>query len=411
MHNLLILTSRTKITLAFIGLVSLLIFVSSYLLFKVAEDTWQNKKMQLMRDSMVGMTMQSDIKSKFTNYRILSDSGVILEQKWLFESRSEVPVDTIFSEGDRYYIVYQDRVEEGPRIWIGEDITDVVGAQYEQARIFVWTSGFTLLLITLIGFSFTYLAFRPIRSLGHIAEAYDRHDLPDMSVHVRGADNDEIVLLARSMERLFLRIEHQTRSLENFSDHIAHEIKNRLFEIASSLEVGSITDPKKAIAGTLPLIRELSAMSDSLLMLHAGTDALHKVPTTIRTLIEHSLGESKDRLKIKGEINVQWNVDPHLFGVAIFNIVGNALKFSTTPVNITLSNDRIEVQDFGVGIAPEDIDHVFDRLYKGDTARTYNTGYGLGLAITKKIVEAHGESISIESTLGSGTTITIIKGS
>jgi signal transduction histidine kinase len=377
----------------------------------VAEDTWQNKKMELMRDSMVGMTMQSDIKSKFTNYRILSDSGVILEQKWFFENRSEVPVDTIFLEGDRYYIVYQDRVEEGPRIWIGEDITDVVGAQYEQARIFVWTSGFTLLLITLIGFSFTYLAFRPIRSLGHIAEAYDGHSLPDMSSHVRGANNDEIVLLARSMERLFLRIEHQTRSLENFSDHIAHEIKNRLFEIASSLEVGSITDPKKAIVETLPLIRELSTMSDSLLMLHTWAGTLQKVPTHLYALIEHALVESKNRIKIKGKIKTQWNVDPNLFGVALFNIIGNALKFSTTPINITLSDDRIEIQDFGVGIALKDIDHVFDRLYKGDAARTYNTGYGLGLAITKKIIQAHGESISIESTLGSGTTVTIVKGS
>jgi two-component system, OmpR family, sensor histidine kinase BaeS len=135
------------------------------------------------------------------------------------------------------------------------------------------------------------------------------------------------------------------------------------------------------------------------------------VPTHLYALIEHALVESKNRIKIKGKIKTQWNVDPNLFGVALFNIIGNALKFSTTPINITLSDDRIEIQDFGVGIALKDIDHVFDRLYKGDAARTYNTGYGLGLAITKKIIQAHGESISIESTLGSGTTVTIVKGS
>jgi signal transduction histidine kinase len=407
MHSIITFTTRTKITIAFIGLVSFLIFISSYLLFKIAEDAWQNKKMQLMSDSMIGMTMQSDIKSKFANYRILSDSGSILEQKWLFEKRNEVPTDTVFSEWNRYYIVYQDRVEEGPRIWIAEDITDVVGAQYEQARIFVWISGFTLILVTLLGFGFTYLAFRPIRALGKLVESYDGHSTPDMKKYVQGADNDEIILLARSMEQLFLRIEHQTRSLENFSDHIAHEIKNRLFEIASSLEVGAITEPKKSIQEALPLIRELSSMSDSLLMLHTGTGTLQKLPTRIWTLIEHSLWDSRSRIKIKGNTETIWHVDPALFGVALFNIIGNALKFSTLPVEITLSDEQIQIQDFWVGIADHDKDHIFDRLYKWDAARTYNTGYGLGLAITKKIVEAHGSRISVKSTPGSGTIMSI----
>jgi signal transduction histidine kinase len=346
MYNPWQLTTRVKITIAFIGLVSLLIFVASYLLFTIAETTWQTKKMQLMRDSMVGMTMQSDIKSKFANYRIISDSGAILEQKGLFETRSEVPVDTIFSENNKYYIVYQDRVEEGPRIWIGEEITDVVGAQYEQARIFVWVSAGTLILVTVLGFIFTYFAFSPIRALGRVAESFDGHQIPDIAPHTYGANNDEIVLLARSLESLFTRIQHQTESLENFSDHIAHEIKNRLFEIASSLEVGRMTDPHTAINEALPLIKQLSSMSDSLLMLHTGASALQIEPTNMYALIYQTLGDSKKRLKIQGNTSICWRIDPNLFGVVLFNVIGNALKFSTHPIEVTLSAKTLQIQDW-----------------------------------------------------------------
>ncbi len=60
-----------------------------------------------------------------------------------------------------------------------------------------------------------------------------------------------------------------------------------------------------------------------------------------------------------------------------------------------------------MGISEDNLPFIFDRLYKGDTSRTYNTGYGLGLAISKKIVEAHDLKITAKSTLNAGTTIEI----
>ncbi len=78
------ITTRTKITIVFVVLVSLVLFIMSQILFSVAEKVWKSKKMQIMQASMASMTMESDLKSKFPNYRVLQDDGSVKEQQGIF---------------------------------------------------------------------------------------------------------------------------------------------------------------------------------------------------------------------------------------------------------------------------------------------------------------------------------------
>lgn len=128
---------------------------------------------------------------------------------------------------------------------------------------------------------------------------------------------------------------------------------------------------------------------------------------TISELIEHAFGESKTRLHFTGKKNTKWNVDPTLFSIALFNIIQNSLKYSEGQVEIILAKDTLQIKDSGVGIPADMLPYIFDRLFKGDKSRTYNTGYGLGLAISKKIIDAHKFNIVAQSTKGIGTTIEI----
>jgi two-component system phosphate regulon sensor histidine kinase PhoR len=101
--------------------------------------------------------------------------------------------------------------------------------------------------------------------------------------------------------------------------------------------------------------------------------------------------------------------DPDKLSQVLGNLVENSVKFTPDGGSIAISatafNDSIEVRvaDTGVGIAPEHLPHVFERFYKVDRSRR-EVGAGLGLAITKHLVQAHGGDIRVESRFGRGAT-------
>jgi signal transduction histidine kinase len=102
--------------------------------------------------------------------------------------------------------------------------------------------------------------------------------------------------------------------------------------------------------------------------------------------------------------------DPYRLDQILTNIVDNAAKYSPeeTPIHITVKTSgggvMISVRDHGIGITPEEIPHLFDRFYQAKRARAQKTGLGLGLYITKGLVEAGGGQIRVESIPGEGTT-------
>jgi len=97
----------------------------------------------------------------------------------------------------------------------------------------------------------------------------------------------------------------------------------------------------------------------------------------------------------------------------IVNILGNGIKFSREGSKILVKAEEkekiltITISDSGIGISKEDLPYIFEDFYTGDTGQVAQKSSGLGLAISKRIVEAHNGSISVESELGKGTAFTI----
>ena len=121
-------------------------------------------------------------------------------------------------------------------------------------------------------------------------------------------------------------------------------------------------------------------------------------------------------------MELQYNADPELvisadktkLEQALLNICGNSVNYTEQGGKVLLTVDaddagvRISIADTGIGISEEDLPHIFERFYRVDKARSRATGgTGLGLPIAKEYVEAHGGSITVESVLGEGTTVTV----
>ncbi len=106
-------------------------------------------------------------------------------------------------------------------------------------------------------------------------------------------------------------------------------------------------------------------------------------------------------------------VDPDRMAQVLNNLVSNALRYTPAGGQITLSAEAsddsvlLRVADTGAGILPDVLPHIFERFYRADESRWQNGESGLGLAIAKSIIEAHGASIDVESLPGRGTTFTI----
>jgi signal transduction histidine kinase len=107
------------------------------------------------------------------------------------------------------------------------------------------------------------------------------------------------------------------------------------------------------------------------------------------------------------EISVQG--DAALLKQVLSNLLGNAIKFSKSEggtITVRLTKKELSIADTGIGIRTEALPHIFNRFYQADASRS-NEGYGLGLALVKRIVELHGWRIEAKSKSGSGTLFAI----
>ncbi len=174
---------------------------------------------------------------------------------------------------------------------------------------------------------------------------------------------------------------------------------------------------RRDVAGLAALIEDLFEMAQ----LDAGGVPLDMAWGSLADILSDTL-ESARLLGARRDIHVEGYAAPDLDPVwmdalkvarVLQNIVANALRHTPPGGTVRITAERdgtlavVSVCDTGEGIASDDLPHVFDQFYRGDPARRRSTGgAGLGLAIARAIVEAHGGTITIESTPGEGTCVT-----
>lgn len=234
-------------------------------------------------------------------------------------------------------------------------------------------------------------------------------------------------LAGKTLEPIQEMMEEQHRFISDAS----HELKTPLTAMKSSLEVYirdpklTLSEAKQVLLDNIQEVNRLQSLSESLLTLSENqpNNTRHLLesisPKAVITKAYNQVKHSSDEKKIK--VNIVSISDKKINGneeklIELFTILlDNAIKYSPEGKSVSITGKLMKhgvefrIVDKGIGIAEEDIPHVFDRFFRSDSARSRVGvgGYGLGLPIAKKIVEFHKGSIHIESEVNKGTTVIV----
>jgi two-component system phosphate regulon sensor histidine kinase PhoR len=247
---------------------------------------------------------------------------------------------------------------------------------------------------------------------------------------LRGPTNQNIgaVIVLDDITRL-RRLE---RVRSDFVSNVSHELRTPVTSIKGFVETllenppNDMQDTKRFLEIISNNATQLHTLINDLLSLSRmeqgeipadellETTSLNEILGHVRNTCAHLLEQTGVRLNIQCPDGAQARVHPSLLQQAIFNLVENAIKFSTSnqevlvDVEITEFCLNITVKDSGPGIGQEHLPRLFERFYRVDKARSREQGgTGLGLAIVKHIAELHGGNVSVESVLGTGSTFHI----
>ncbi len=286
--------------------------------------------------------------------------------------------------------------------------------------------GFTALVIGVLGVLLSGRALRRLAiSVDDLMEAADRVAVGDYSARVGEQGPRELRALARTFNAMAARLEETAEQRRNLLADVTHELRTPLTVIQGNLEglldgiypadethLASILDETQILGRLIDDLRTLAlAESGALRLQKELTDPsvlLNETAASFRAQSEAA--GVKLSVSLDGEADLPLvELDPARIHEVLTNLIANALRYTPAGGEICVrgwaDGERgqlgVSVSDTGPGIAADVLPHIFDRFYKSADSR----GMGLGLAIAKNLVAAHGGEISAQSAPGKGTTI------
>ena len=264
--------------------------------------------------------------------------------------------------------------------------------------------------------------------LDETLDALNRISKGDFSVIVETREHDPLSELAESVNKMARELGSMENLRQDFISNVSHEIQSPLTSIsgyASLLKNNELACEQRVhyIDVIETEAKRLSQLSNNLLKLsslESNAQPLTLTEFRVDKQIQNAALVLEPQWAMK-QLNLSLHLDKtniigdeNLLTQVWVNLLHNAIKFTPEHGNIEISltkkNDEVIIciADTGIGISGEDKPHVFERFYKADKSRNRALGgNGLGLSLVRKIVELHGGTITVESTLGLGTSFVI----
>ncbi len=229
------------------------------------------------------------------------------------------------------------------------------------------------------------------------------------------------------LEHAFDELRHLDKSKSELIQNISHELRTPLTFIRGYLELLQdgdlgelLEEQKKAVDLVAAKSEVLSNLIDDIIaMLKAGREEIRTGPVSISKIGHFAVQAARASAEEVGLALIEEipeglplvQGEMRRLGQVLDNLIQNAIKFTDAGGTITVrmleeeEQIRVEVEDNGIGVAPDELDRIFNRFYQVNGATTRHfSGTGLGLAIVKQIVEAHGGQVGVQSTVGEGST-------
>jgi signal transduction histidine kinase len=368
--------------------------------------------------------------------QIYTQSGEILISSRNVELYRSVPIDTLFEVSE---YTFNDFELGNDNLRIGYlPLYDSAGTKAAILQLATFENQYKSILNNLIIFNLLSIpviiiiivlasiflakkSFSPINKIISIADNISAKSLKER-IEYKANAYDEMGRLRDTLNKLFERIETYIDQLSHFTDHASHQLMNPLTAVKSELEY------------ILKRKRTEEEYVETLNKLLLQTDHMIKIVKTLLIISKQERGDANNqqifnlsnliRDKVRPEVistSIKYNIndgiyikgDSEKFFIVFINVIDNALKYSDNSiVNVEISKNKdsaiARISDLGIGISAEDKKKVFDRFYRTEESeRRGIRGYGLGLSLSKSIIEEAKGRITISDNKPTGTIITI----
>jgi signal transduction histidine kinase len=309
----------------------------------------------------------------------------------------------------------------------GTSLTIIDGLRNEIVRYLVILSVIGIILAGMFGLITGRRALAPLATVTETALQITRADDLSRRIPTKGIVDDEVGKLITAFNDTMGRLEKLFATQRRFVADIGHELRTPLTVIRGNIDLMrrvGIEDQQSLHSIELEVDRLARLVEDLLILAQAESGKLPmdnrrvELDTLLLEVFSQAHVLAADRVNLEiGKIDqVLVCGDRDRLKQVVLNLVANAIKYTTEGGKVTVSLSKetgkaeLSVKDNGLGIASEDLPHVFERFYRGDKSRTRGkdgAGFGLGLSIAYWIARNHGGEIEVKSKLNRGSTFTM----
>ncbi|WP_417593124.1 sensor histidine kinase [Owenweeksia hongkongensis] len=448
---------RKKLTYRFIAIVAFILFFSSLAIYissaDYRRDDFYNRLLNKARntakllieveevDAKLLQRMEQDNPSSlpeekivifnYKNQRIFNtgEKGVLkISQELIDQIRLE---EEVRYEENGYEVVgfmFADTYDRFVVIAAGKDIYGLSKLR-NLRNILLFVFAISIIIVSISGWLFAGQALHPISKL---VERVNNISITSLNLRLdEGKNQDEISQLAHTFNQMLERLEKAFKMQKNFIANASHELRTPLTAITGQLEVVLMKDRneeeyRNTMASVLDDMKSLNHTSNRLLLLAQASSETSQVdikPVRVDDLLWQVQQELTKRntnyfieigfsetMEDEAQLTVIGN--EQLLKTAISNLAENGCKYSDDhkmEIFVLPKSKHLHIlfKDHGIGIAKEELKHIFEPFHRGTNALGYK-GHGIGLSLVDRIVHLHNGKIDVTSALGQGTTFTLI---